>query len=147
MPLPAVSRAAAAGISLGCMAAVFIFDNGGDLNLFSSLEAAAGWLEAVDVEADEYAAAFLHDGTLVKMGTSRERVVLTPTDTRDAQRLHQLLEEYQTRDGTLRHGGDALDYANEWLRVEWEQRWPKRPGWLARRVHGDQLAQVCEDLR
>lgn len=127
------------------MAAVFVFDNDGDLNVFPSLLAAAGWLEAVDVDAGEYAAAFLHDGTVLAMGIDRERVVLTPTDTRDAARLDQSLNAYQRRVGGPARDGSALDYANEWLRAAWEQRWPKRPAWLARRLHGDQPPEVVAD--
>lgn len=129
------------------MSAVFVFDAEGDLSVFASIDAAAGWMEAVDVDAGEYAAAFLHDGTVVDMSIDRERVVLTPTGERDAAHLNQLVNEYQQRVGKPGLGGSALDYSNEWLRAEWEQRWPKRPAWLAKRLHGDQPPQVSDDKR
>jgi hypothetical protein len=40
-------------------------------------------MEAIDVDSGEYAAVFLQAGSVVKTGTSDERVVLTPTVTRD----------------------------------------------------------------
>ena len=130
------------------MAAVFVFSNDGDLDVFPSLQAAEGYMEAVDVvEGEEYAAAFLHDGTVVRIGVDGERVVLTPTEARDAARLDQSLDAYQRRVGAAARSGSALDYANDWFRAEWEQRWPKRPAWLARRLHGDQPTRVTDELR
>src|SRR4051812_12432463 len=35
----------------------------------------------------------------------------------------------------------AVD-ANAVLRAEWEARWPKRPRWLARRLHGEGALQI-----
>ena len=129
------------------MPAVFVFDSDGDLDVFSSLGAAEGYMEAVDVEDGEYGDAFLHDGTVVKMGVDDERVVLTPSAVRDAGRLDRAIDEYQCRVGADVRSGSALDYANEWFRKEWERRWPKRPVWLARKLHGDQPNQVSDDLR
>lgn len=127
------------------MSAVFVFDREGDLNVFPTLGTAGGWLEAIDVDGGEYSAAFLHDGTMVEMGTSREGVVLTATATRDLPRLDQMLKEYQHRVGELVSGGSALDFADDWFRREWERRWPKRPAWLARRLHGDHMPEVVDD--
>lgn len=129
------------------MPAVFVFDSDGDLDVFSSLGAAEGYMEAGDVEDGEYGDAFLHDGTVVKMGVDDERVVLTPSAVRDAGRLDRVIDEYQRRVGADVRSGSALDYANEWFRKEWERRWPKRPVWLARKLHGDQPNQVSDDLR
>ena len=125
--------------------AVFVFDGDGDLNVFPSLRAAGGWLEAIDVDNGEYQAAFLHDGSIVEMGTAGETVLLTPTATRDLPRLDHLLKEYQHRVGTPINAGSALDFANHWLRAEWERRWPKRPAWLARTLHRDPPPHVEDD--
>jgi len=122
--------------------AAFVFDNEGDLNVFPSLQVATGWLEAVDVDGGEYSAAFLDDGSVVELGTAGEEVVLTATATRDLLRLDRLLSQYQHRIGDPVTGGSARDFANDWLRAEWEQRWPKRPVWLARRLHGKHPPQV-----
>ena len=45
------------------MSAVFAFDTNGDVYVFASEDHAAGWIEAVDVDDGEYAAAYLHDGS------------------------------------------------------------------------------------
>jgi hypothetical protein len=127
--------------------AVFVFDCEGDLNVFPSLETASGWIEAVDVDNGEYAAAFLHDGTVVQMSTLGERVVLTPSDTRDTLQLQQFLDSYQRRGGRPISDGSVLGFADDWLREEWEHRWPKRPAWLARRLHGAEPPQASDDLR
>ena len=128
------------------MAAVFVFDRDGDLNVFASLQHAAGWLEAVDVEEDEYQAVFLHDGTVVSVGTSDEMVLLTPTQDRDLRSLDTLLAQYQQRVPTAPRTSAPLDFANQWLHQEWEGRWPERPRWLARRLHGDAPKQAEDDV-
>ncbi len=127
------------------MPAVFVFDREGDLNVFPSMRAAGDWLEAVDVDGDEYSAAFLDDGSVVEIGTAGEAVVLTATATRDLPRLDHLLTEYQRRVGKPVRDGSARDFANDWLRTGWEQRWPKRPAWLARTLYGDQPPQLVDD--
>ncbi len=104
-------------------------------------------MEAIDVDGGEYAAAFLHDGTVVEMGTGGETVVLSPSATRDLPRLNDLLTAYEQRVGTEASGRSPIDFANAWLRAEWEQRWPKRPAWLSRRLHGDKPPQVEHDKR
>ena len=79
------------------MPAVFVFDSDGDLDVFSSLGAAEGYMEAGDVEDGEYGDAFLHDGTVVKMGVTDERLVLTPSAVRDAGRLDRAIDECQRK--------------------------------------------------
>ena len=125
------------------MPAVFVFERDGDLHVFPSLRAAAGWLEAIDVDAGEYAAAFLHDGTVVELSTVGDDVVLRPA-ARDASRLDALLRAYQQRTGGT-PVGDAADFADDWFRAEWERRWPRRPAWLSRRLHGEHPPQVTDD--
>ena len=128
------------------MAAVFVFARDGDLNVFASLQHAAGWMEAVDVEEDEYQAAFLHDGTVVAAGTSDGMVSLTPTASRDLPSLETLLARYQQRVPTAPRASAPFNFANQWLRQEWEAQWPKRPRWLARRLHGDAPKQAEDDV-
>ncbi len=82
---------------------------------------------SVDVEAGEYTAAFLHDGTVVNVGTSAETVVLTPTAVRDQRSLGDEIARYQQRVASAPQTVDPLDFANEWLRREWDVRCPKRP--------------------
>ena len=127
------------------MPAVFVFDRGGDLNVFSSLQAASGWLEAVDVDNGEYIAAFLHDGTVVATRTADNLVVLAATDTRDLPRLNDLLTEHQRWVGEPVSGRSPLEFANDYLRYEWAGRWPRRPAWLARRLHGGLPPRVVDE--
>lgn len=103
-------------------------------------------MEAIDVDGGEYAAAFLHDGTVVDIRTRQDEVVLTPAATRDVARLDRLLREYRRRVGAPEWSGSRIDYANDWLRKEWALRWPKRPAWVARRLHGDRPPQAADDL-
>ena len=129
------------------MPAVFVFSSDGDLDVFPSLAEAEGYMEAVDVRDGEYGEAFLHDGTVVQIGVEGERAVLTRGTSRDGVRLDEALDEYHRRVGGGVRSGSALDYANGWFRMEWERRWPRRPVWLARKLHGAQPTQVSDDLR
>ena len=53
------------------MTAVLVFDRDGDAMAFATEEETAGYLEAVDVESGEYAAAYLGDGTVLRLLTPR----------------------------------------------------------------------------
>jgi hypothetical protein len=64
------------------MSAVFVFDTSGDMSVFASEDHATGWLEAIDVDGGEYAAAYHHDGTVVELATADKRVILRRTDRR-----------------------------------------------------------------
>ena len=127
------------------MTAVFVFDRDGDLNLFADLGDAEGWLEAVDVELGEYSHVFLHDGTVVQVGTSGETVALEPGADHDHARLQSLIFDYQCRVPGAPRTAVPLDFANQWLQQEWEARWPKRPAWLAHWLHGSAPKQVDGD--
>ena len=129
------------------MPAVFVFSSDGDLDVFPSLADAEGYMEAVDVRDGEYDEAFLHDGTVVQISVEGERAVLTPSTSRDGVRLDEALDDYHRRVGGGVRSGSALDYANDWFRMEWERRWPRRPVWLARKLHGAQPKQVSDDRR
>jgi hypothetical protein len=37
---------------------------------------------------------------------------------------------------------DLVAVANELLRGQWNSRWPKRPKWLSRRIHGAHPPQI-----
>ena len=129
--------------TVGAVPAVFVFERDGDLHVFPSLRAAAAWLEAIDVDAGEYAAAFLHDGTVVELSTVGDDVVLRPA-ARDGARFDDLLLAYTQRTGRP-PVGDAAGFANAWFCAEWERRWPQRPAWLSRRLHGKHPPQVTDD--
>ena len=74
--------------------AVLSFDDTGDVWVFASLQDAASWMEAVDVEAGEYdAGVFTHDGHIVEVTTLGDRTVLDVRPERDEPRLWALLAE------------------------------------------------------
>jgi hypothetical protein len=50
-----------------------------------------------------------------------------------------------TLEGRVVLTSDPVDFvavANEVLRREWNSRWPKRPKWLSRRIHGEHPPQI-----
>jgi len=102
-------------------------------------------MEGVDVEDGVYPAVFLHDGTVLEASTYDGRVLLRDTGRRDPGALGDRLSAYERRIG--RSGGtpDPLGYANDWLRQEWDRRWPTWPEWLSRRLHGAAPEQVADD--
>ena len=114
------------------MSGVFVFDTSGNLNVFASDAHAGGWLEAVDVELREYAAAYLVDGTVLEFSTVGERVVLRRTDRVDLPGLMARLRAHQRAAGRPEEVGDLVAFANEVLREEWEGRWPRPPRRLRR---------------
>jgi len=111
---------------------VFVFDTSGDLNVFASVDHAAGWLEAVDVDLGEYAAAYLLDGTVLELSTAEERVILERTDRKDLTTLMARLRAHQRAVGRPEEDSDLVAFANEVMREEWEGRWPRPPRCLKR---------------
>jgi hypothetical protein len=118
--------------------AAFVLDATGDLMAFASAGDAAAYLEAVDVVDGEYRAAWLHDGTVLRMLTPSGDdgpVVLERTGDVDLAGLHAAVAAHAHATG--RPGvGDLPAYADELIRWEREHRWPRRPRWPARRRPG-----------
>lgn len=117
---------------LHVMTAVFAFGVEDDLHVFPSEEYAAGWMEAVDVEEGEYAAAYLLDGTVLEFWAAEEEVFLRRTDSEDLPALMARLRASQRAAGGPEEVGDLVAFANEVMREEWEGRWPRPPRWLRR---------------
>ena len=126
------------------MSPVFVFDTTGDMAVFASEDHAAGYLEAIDVDLGEYVAAYLHDGTVVELGTTDERVILRRTDRKDLPALMAELRAHQRTVGGPEEVGDLVAFANDILRKEWEGRWPRPPRWLKRWFPGGRPPQVAE---
>jgi hypothetical protein len=126
------------------MSGVFVFEPNGDMHVFASEDHAAGWLEAIDVENGEYAAAYLHDGTVVDLATANERVILRRTNRHELQGLMIRLRAYRRATGQHEEVGDLVAFANDVLRREWEGRWPRPPRWLKRWFPGRGPMQVEE---
>ena len=121
--------------------ALIAFGRDDDVAVFRSLDEASGWMEAPDVDAGEYVALFTDSGIVVHASTEADRVVLTITDERVETGLRARIREYQRRTGAS-ESEDPLEFARHELHREWQQRWPRRPQWLARRVHGDRPPEI-----
>jgi hypothetical protein len=123
--------------------AVFVFSDDPLPQAFRSLADAEGYMEAIDVENGEYEAIYTLDGRVVTAATASDRVVLTVSAERDEDDLDGRLREWAKHAPEL---GDLLEdrvaVANRLLLDEWAVRWPKRPKWLARRLHGDEPPQI-----
>jgi hypothetical protein len=88
-------------------------------------------MEAVDVDAGEYSALFTLDGRIVTATTEAEQVVLTVDEQRDEAGLRQRLLDARPRVGLTSPPDDLVAIAGVGA------RWPKRPRWLARWLHGE----------
>ena len=123
--------------------AVLVFDLDGYVSVFRSVEDAAAWMEPNDVFDGEYPAVFLLDGRVVTPTTTdADRVTLTVTDERDEASLINWLEASRLRHGVTTPADGVVAAANELLLQEWHDRWPRRPRWLSRRLHGDGPTQL-----
>jgi hypothetical protein len=118
--------------------AVFVFTDGGDV--FALAGRVAGWLEYQDVEAGSYEAVYTIDGRVVELSTVGTDVVAVVTENRDEANLRQRLEAIPRL--SLTRESDLIDTANLLLRETWEGRWPRRPKWLAARLHGAEPPSV-----
>jgi hypothetical protein len=116
--------------------ALFVFDQDNWCYVFADADDAAGQLETNDVDAGEYVA-FDQDGTVYELWTQGLYVRLRPADERDVADLRQRLRRFLVQRHIECASCDLADIGNAILEAEWEDRWPKRPRWLASRLHGD----------
>jgi len=116
--------------------ALFVLDRENECSVFPDVAEAAGQLEANDVEADEYVV-FDHEGTVFEIWAEGLDVRLRPTDERDLAQLQERLGRFLDEWHITCASEDVMDIGNRILEAEWESRWPKRPRWLATRLHGD----------
>jgi hypothetical protein len=116
--------------------ALFVFDRGNWCSVFPDVAEAGGQLEVNDVEADEYVV-FDQDGTVFAIWAEGMHVRLRPTDARDPAQLRERLDRFLDECHITCASDDVIDIGNAILEAEWETRWPKRPRWLASRLHGD----------
>ena len=120
--------------------AVFVFHEGaGDVNAYGSLKELRGDLEAVDVRGGEYAF-FAADGRVIE-------AVVTERAAQDFDLCLSTEDASQVSAGALDdsppEGGDrrvagvvAAGGRAALLDARWDTRWPRRPAWLNRRLHG-----------
>jgi hypothetical protein len=116
--------------------AVFVFGEDPLPGVFTSLADAAGDMEAIDVANGEYHALYTVDGHVVRMSGASGYVRLEVTDERNVADLRRRLREWAARGDLASDPDDLVAVANELLRGQSEARWPKRPRWLSRRIHG-----------
>jgi hypothetical protein len=125
---------------------IFVFDREGNLNVFASTGAAYAYMEAIDVANGEYEALFTLDGRVIAASApedagANDDFTLTVTSERNDAELDRRLGEYRRKSPRVLPE-DRLAFANALLLLEWESRWPKRPRWLDRRLHGDGPARL-----
>ena len=116
--------------------ALFVFDRENWCSVFRDAADASGQLEANDVEADEFVV-FDQDGTVFTTWTEGQTVCLRPTDERDPDQLQQRLARFLDSQRITCASADVIDIGNAILEDDWNSRWPKRPRWISRRIHGD----------
>jgi hypothetical protein len=121
------------------MTAIFIFGDGGPI-VRNSVDSASGYMEAIDVENGEYDAIYDDTGLIYRPQIEERQVRLVPTDIRDHDDLVRRLADYSKTlglalDPTSRDF--TIDLARSISASEWSRRWPKRPRWLSKWMHGD----------
>jgi hypothetical protein len=113
---------------------VFVFADDG-LSVFQSLGHFLSWVEWQDVEDGVYDGVFSLDGDVIRLEAKDEDVHATVTDRSGLDDLQRRLVD--SRDRFESDPTDLRAVASELLKQEWDARWPKRPRWLDRRLHGD----------
>jgi hypothetical protein len=112
---------------------LFVFADDG-LHVFRDMGAVVSYVEVPDVEDGVYEALFTVSGEVIEAETAGRHVVLRPTGRTDLAELRRRLKENAHGFESDPANVDAV--AREMLLASWEARWPKRPRWLDRRLHG-----------
>ena len=125
---------------------LFVVRRGGDVLLFKNPYDAEKDLSARSLIDGDYLEAFTLTGQVVSLGIEGKglgrRVKVTWTGRDDRARLVARLRVLAERNGRAGEDPRPEDVANEVWANEWRVRWPTRPRWLDRRLHGDGPAQV-----
>jgi hypothetical protein len=120
------------------MGAIFMFGDGGPV-VRSTTEEASAFMEAVDVENGEYDVVYDESGLILRPQVQDRQVHLLPTESVDLSDLIRRLSEWcQTKGVSLDSHSAAFpaQVARRIAESEWRTRWPKRPAWLSRMIHG-----------
>lgn len=122
------------------MRAVFVFyEDGSGVDAYGSLEELRAEIEAIDVETGEYAF-FTVEGLVVEAvvkGWAAQDLDLQVTTTDGSQVLRERLTIELPRVGLDAALAESpLAAAQALVDARWEARWPRRPAWLDRRLHG-----------
>jgi len=122
---------------------VFVFARDGEVMAFPHLETAAGWMEAIDVLEGEYSGAFTIDGRKVTISAEPDSPVsLRVTHVGALAELGERLGRSSALIGRRFDLSDLTAVANYLMLMEWNHRWPRRPRWLSRLIHGNGPARV-----
>jgi hypothetical protein len=87
------------------------------------------------VDADEYVA-FDENRTAFRLWTSGLYVHVAATAERDEAQLRARLRRFLDEWKVEARSDDVIEIGNAILRDDWNRRWPRRPRWLARQLHG-----------
>lgn len=120
---------------------IFVFDANGDVDVYGSVEEVRGYVEAVDVRDGEYAF-FAADGRAIEGVVEGEgraagdfTLRLTAADKSEELRV-RLARIFATRGLDADLAKVPLAAAQVLMDAQWDARWPRRPAWLDRRLHG-----------
>jgi hypothetical protein len=123
--------------------AVFAFE-GNDLSVHPSLESAASYVEAIDVNKGIHGF-FAEDGTRLRAITDGYQVTLRPTADQRPDELRQRLVRYLS-DPRVRLDAKLADDPLTAAQTILEREWSVRPfrwfPWLDRRLNGDTPPRV-----
>lgn len=119
---------------------LLILDQWGDAWAFPSVEAAEAAAELFSLDEGEYDGAFTSDGRVVVLTPAAGGPgFITITETvLEQKELDRLLRAAAVSRGRSWPSRDPSEVLALLLHERWEQRWPKRPDWLSRRLHGEE---------
>lgn len=115
-----------------------MFGDGGPVVRKTTVEAAE-FMEAVDVGNREYDAVYDETGLILRPEVEDRQVRLLATESADYGDLIRRLSEWCQTNGESLDPESAdfpVQVARRIAESEWSTRWPKRPFWLSRMVHG-----------
>jgi hypothetical protein len=124
--------------TLVTVGAIFMFGDGGPV-VRDTVEHASSFMEAADVENGEYNAVYDEAGLMFRPQVEGRLVRLISTRNSDHDDLVRRLTDWcRTAGLTLDPASDdfPIQVAQRIAESEWSARWPKRPLWLSRRIHG-----------
>lgn len=114
--------------------AVFIGDRDGNVDVYVDAKAAGDAHEVIEVEDGEYPSAYRVDGAVLELLDDAGHVVVDLTGEVDEQGLRSLISQYAQRRPSAPAPAPPIDYAEAWLRAEWESGRSRWPRWLSRRM-------------
>ena len=115
-----------------------MFGDGGPV-VRETIEEASGFMEPADVSNGDYDAVYDETGLLLRPEVEDRQVRLVPTGTADYSDLVRRLSDWCQSNGVSldpESGDFPVQVARTIAESEWSTRWPRRPVWLSRIIHG-----------